>query len=127
MQRCPVQSDAAGNGNIDIVKRENIRTAGSAECGRNLELRARRRFCSKSSTLTQAARKGGQTCLRTNQAEVGMYDFRTRRSRGTKGARNEAPSTKGGSLASSGTDQARKGRLVDALAARGDEGRDKLR
>ena len=31
------------------------------------------------------------------------------------------------SLALSGSDQARKGRLVDALAARGDEGRDTLR
>ena len=30
-------------------------------------------------------------------------------------------------LALSGSDQARKGRLVDALAARGDEGRDTLR
>ena len=32
-----------------------------------------------------------------------------------------------GSLALSGSNQARKGRLVDALAARGDEGRDTLR
>ena len=31
------------------------------------------------------------------------------------------------SLALSGSNQARKGRLVDALAARGDEGRDTLR
>ena len=31
------------------------------------------------------------------------------------------------SLALSGSDQARKGRLVDALAVRGDEGRDTLR
>jgi len=30
-------------------------------------------------------------------------------------------------LSSSGSDQAREGRLVDALAARGDEGRDTLR
>ena len=30
-------------------------------------------------------------------------------------------------LALSGSDQAREGRLVDALAARGDEGRDTLR
>ena len=30
-------------------------------------------------------------------------------------------------LSSSGSDQARKGRLVDALAVRGDEGRDTLR
>ena len=30
-------------------------------------------------------------------------------------------------LALSGSNQARKGRLVDALAARGDEGRDTLR
>ena len=30
-------------------------------------------------------------------------------------------------LAFSGSDQARKGRLVDALAVRGDEGRDTLR
>ena len=34
---------------------------------------------------------------------------------------------KGGGLALSGSNQARKGRLVDALAARGDEGRDTLR
>ena len=33
----------------------------------------------------------------------------------------------GKSLAFSGSDQAQKGRLVDALAARGDEGRDTLR
>ena len=33
----------------------------------------------------------------------------------------------GKSLALSGSNQARKGRLVDALAARGDEGRDTLR
>ena len=32
-----------------------------------------------------------------------------------------------GSLALSGSDQAREGRLVDALAVRGDEGRDTLR
>ncbi len=31
------------------------------------------------------------------------------------------------SLASSGSNQAREGRLVDALAVRGDEGRDTLR
>jgi len=31
------------------------------------------------------------------------------------------------SLSSSGSNQAREGRLVDALAARGDEGRDTLR
>jgi hypothetical protein len=31
------------------------------------------------------------------------------------------------SLSISGSDQARKGRLVDALAVRGDEGRDTLR
>ena len=30
-------------------------------------------------------------------------------------------------LSSSGSDQAREGRLVDALAVRGDEGRDTLR
>jgi len=36
------------------------------------------------------------------------------------------PPTEGG-LPSSGSDQARKGRLVDALAARGDEGRGTLR
>ena len=33
----------------------------------------------------------------------------------------------GKGLALSGSNQARKGRLVDALAARGDEGRDTLR
>ena len=33
----------------------------------------------------------------------------------------------GDSLSSSGSDQAREGRLVDALAVRGDEGRDTLR
>ena len=32
-----------------------------------------------------------------------------------------------GSLSSSGSSQAREGRLVDALAVRGDEGRDTLR
>jgi len=32
-----------------------------------------------------------------------------------------------GALALSGSNQARKGRLVDALAVRGDEGRDTLR
>jgi hypothetical protein len=34
---------------------------------------------------------------------------------------------KQGGLALSGSNQARKGRLVDALAVRGDEGRDTLR
>ena len=33
----------------------------------------------------------------------------------------------GRSLSSSGSNQAREGRLVDALAVRGDEGRDTLR
>ena len=33
----------------------------------------------------------------------------------------------GRSLSSSGSNQAREGRLVDALAVRGDEGRDNLR
>ena len=37
------------------------------------------------------------------------------------------PEKMGASLASSGSNQARKGRLVDALAVRGDEGRDTLR
>ena len=49
--------------------------------------------------------------LRTNQPkgrESDAFDFR-------------------GSLASSGSNQAREGRLVDALAVRGDEGRDNLR
>ena len=38
-----------------------------------------------------------------------------------------AEDTKGSGLALPGSDQARKGRLVDALAVRGDEGRDTLR
>jgi hypothetical protein len=38
----------------------------------------------------------------------------------------EPPSLQKG-LSSSGSDQAREGRLVDALAARGDEGRGTLR
>ena len=42
--------------------------------------------------------------------------------RGEKG-----PVPDGRSLSSSGSNQARKGRLVDALAVRGDEGRDTLR
>ena len=44
----------------------------------------------------------------------------------SKGCQPERRLTQVG-LALSGSNQARKGRLVDALAARGDEGRDTLR
>ena len=53
---------------------------------------------------------------------AGMYDFRSEEARPAEPAR-----AAGESLSSSGSDQAREGRLVDALAARGDEGRDTLR
>jgi hypothetical protein len=56
-----------------------------------------------------------------------LYDFRPglRREawrRGVPGGKRPALG-----LSVSGSDQAREGRLVDALAARGDEGRDTLR
>ena len=62
----------------------------------------RRRYCQVKYTNQHAA---------TNQCSMGVVCFRIRNS----------------SDALSGSDQARKGRLVDALAARGDEGRDTLR
>ena len=57
-----------------------------------------------------------------------LYDFRP-------GPREDRVEDRGGrctkgrsrDLSVSGSDQAREGRLVDALAARGDEGRDTLR
>ena len=52
-----------------------------------------------------------QTCRFTNQEAVGM----------------NVQALIGISLAFPGSNQARKGRLVDALAVRGDEGRDTLR
>ena len=44
-----------------------------------------------------------------------------------EGAGRTSLAPRGASLALSGSDQAREGRLVDALAVRGDEGRDTLR
>ena len=59
-----------------------------------------------------------------------MYDFRLERA-GLRVLREDGrgAATKGAprDLSVSGSDQAREGRLVDALAARGDEGRDTLR
>jgi len=52
-----------------------------------------------------------------------MYDFRLR-GMGVLRASLDGPC---GALSVPGSDQAREGRLVDALAARGDEGRDTLR
>ena len=49
----------------------------------------------------------------------------SRRQDGTPGGVGRA--SQDGGLALSGSDQARKGRLVDALAVRGDEGRGTLR
>ena len=46
---------------------------------------------------------------------------------GKRGAGRTSLAPEDASLAFSGSDQAREGRLVDALAARGDEGRDTLR
>ena len=51
-----------------------------------------------------------------------MYAFDQCRPELTKG-----PGGLGRSQSSSGSNQAREGRLVDALAVRGDEGRDTLR
>ena len=64
---------------------------------------------------------------------AGSNDFRTRaKKRRAAALRRESAEgqTKGArerGLSSSGSDQAREGRLVDALAARGDEGRGTLR
>jgi hypothetical protein len=60
-----------------------------------------------------------------------MYDFRLERA-GLRVLREDGEwrRDKGSAardLSVSGSDQAREGRLVDALAARGDEGRDTLR
>ena len=59
---------------------------------------------------------GSEECARTNQP--GLADAVLMQ---PKGGRTDT------SLSFSGSNQAREGRLVDALAARGDEGRDTLR
>ena len=60
-----------------------------------------------------------------------MYDFRLERA-GLRALREDGEwrrdrRSAARDLSVSGSDQAREGRLVDALAARGDEGRDTLR
>ena len=87
-------------------------------------------FCSKSSTLTVLGVvlfccRGGTlrrhrymfTCMTFDQRDIEPR----KRGSGMSGVQKAAD------LALSGSNQARKGRLVDALAARGDEGRDTLR
>ena len=55
--------------------------------------------------------------------EAGKYAFGSEASHRS----NQPDGAKDESLSSSGSNQAREGRLVDALAVRGDEGRDTLR
>ena len=74
-----------------------------------------RRYCSKSSTLTNQRSRANQPVAWVSTA-FDTWPFQA----ATTGKTGE-------SLALSGSNQARKGRLVDALAARGDEGRDTLR
>ena len=58
---------------------------------------------------------------------MGKYTAFDTRHRQRCGAAGLSRTGAGESLALSGSNQARKGRLVDALAVRGDEGRDTLR
>ncbi len=102
--------------------RENISVAGYPRKGNGrgpmpFPGRAVRRVAalSKSSTLTKNAMSGWPDRPQGGLARIGrlrvvVYMHLIRRS-----------------LASSGSNQAREGRLVDALAVRGDEGRDTLR
>jgi len=79
------------------------------------------------------ARRGGAVQVKYTDRErpssgrsKGKYDFRIR----WEGARRTSRVARAAALgrpALTGSDQAREGRLVDALAARGDEGRDTLR
>ena len=93
---------------IDIVQRETsvslVHPSVDAPGGST----PRAILFSKSSTLTGAA-------CRTSGCSVGILKAFGLVKRALSG------------LAFSGSDQARKGRLVDALAVRGDEGRDTLR
>ena len=81
----------------------------------------RGRSRSKSSTLTAAS------VPRMGAGAERMYDFRTEGRRVQRCTGQQWAGTQKAGLALSGSDQAREGRLVDALAARGDEGRDTLR
>ena len=112
----------------DIVKREKhqnrlVRPSGGVTWGAQ-DCVLRERFCSKSSTLTECSLslpgRGAGKCMTSDwsvRAERLREDGEWRRDKGSA-ARD---------LSVSGSDQAREGRLVDALAARGDEGRDTLR
>ena len=87
----------------DIVERFTSVSPVTPSRGLPRGLRPRKwRYCQVKYTNRHAA---------TNQRGMGVVCFRIRKC----------------SDALSGSDQARKGRLVDALAARGDEGRDTLR
>ena len=70
---------------------------------------------SKSSTLTKQY-ASSEACGKNVRLLIGK-----------RGAGRTSLAPRDASLALSGSDQAREGRLVDALAARGDEGRDTLR
>ena len=87
--------------------------------------RLKRMVLSKSSTLTRATcRKVAHSLVAPTCGQAGKYDFWFRIRAlvlASYGAAQDA------SLAFSGSNQAREGRLVDALAVRGDEGRDTLR
>ena len=72
---------------------------------------------SRDRTKSPRKREGGKKCTTSDQ----------NRDRADEPARNDGRDRPPKSLSSSGSDQAREGRLVDALAARGDEGRDTLR
>ena len=86
---------------IDIVQRETISVAGCAR------VRVQRLSSESSSDVVQV-KYTNQNVL--SQDRAGKYSILI-----------------GESLAFSGSNQAREGRLVDALAVRGDEGRDTLR
>ena len=113
------------------IERYNIRIDGHTRVCDQL-VRPASLFCSKSSTLTVCHRKVARKFITAEPAgyehQCMHFDFGVALSRGcirrlvfTRGPDGRR------SLAFSGSNQARKGRLVDALAVRGDERRDTLR
>jgi len=76
---------------------------------------------SKSSTLTKCDPQGSQKFQAQSLERESMLLVQK------NGSHEPAWAVASESLSFSGSNQAREGRLVDALAARGDEGRDTLR
>ena len=115
---------------FDIVQREYIRTAGSTASGRNpgalsraaeqavlFQVKYTNPVRSRDRTNSPSTGSGGKICTTSDQ----------NRDRADEPACDEVAADVLKRLSSSGSDQAREGRLVDALAVRGDERRDTLR